>query len=362
MYYIYYFVLNIFTLLSTADGQYMASRIARAIQRETSTLKKLLTSYNQLVSMNQQLSWSQLTDLSSPVWTRQDQSEIDVPRSVQLSAIKAHQKMHRAREELELLKSEMSNTISFYAGQFNILNKVYNNIINSSTSLRPFDLGCLYLCGAKLCEIKRSILEHSHSFKQYVVFLPVSPELQAECECYNLPSPLHNSTVELDNAHVLSQADQPSTLFNGSFIATDQSGTSLLDTCHEADQLGTSAQETYNKADKLGTLQEICNEADKLGTLQETYNEANRFDTFSEKSLDATQPCTTQPESQNVSLRSLPKTGMPQNVPDESCHHEEPHVEGTSLQAVHVACVLTTDHTSNVNTTKEGVSKYVNLS
>jgi len=186
----------------------MASRISRAIQRETSKLKKLLACYNQLVPTNQQLSWNQLTDLSSSVWTGQDQSEICVPRSVRLSAIKAHQKMHRAQEEVEILKSEMCSTITFYVKQFNTLKESFDKLVNSSAPLPSFDLGCLYLCGAKLSEFKRCIFVHCRSFEQYISLPTISPDILAEYDSCHIPSPIHSPTVELPGVNIYPHVDQ----------------------------------------------------------------------------------------------------------------------------------------------------------
>ena len=97
--------------------------------------------------------------------------------------------MHRACEETDILKSEMCNTIAFYMKQFHSLNETVNNIMDAGASLQSFDLGCVYLCGAKLSELKRCIFEHCHSFEPYIVLPTISPEIQAEYECYHLPSP-----------------------------------------------------------------------------------------------------------------------------------------------------------------------------
>ena len=93
----------------------MASRLSKAITAELSKkMKSLLLEYNSIVSLEDRLSWEDVTDLSSLIWraSRQDNGLL-VPRSVQLAAIDALMKKKRAIEEQALLKVEMENVLHF---------------------------------------------------------------------------------------------------------------------------------------------------------------------------------------------------------------------------------------------------------
>lgn len=92
------------------DGQYMATRISRAIQKETQKLSKLLAQYNSFDGRDHdEVTWSQVTDLSSSIWADDgiETENQEVPRNIRLTAINALEKRNRATEEQELIKQEM---------------------------------------------------------------------------------------------------------------------------------------------------------------------------------------------------------------------------------------------------------------
>ena len=152
-----------------SDGQYMASRISRGIQRETQKLKRLLHNYNQLVS--EQLSWKDVTDLSSSIWNPTDGNNISLPpRSIRLAAIDAYVKKLRAAEEKELLKTEMCN-VFFYLKQYNEMIR----LLDSFQSNSEFTRGCLVLLNKNLSECKSRLFDNYSAFKEYTQ-LPQVPE------------------------------------------------------------------------------------------------------------------------------------------------------------------------------------------
>lgn len=147
----------------------MASRISRGIQWETQKLKRLLHNYNQLVS--EQLSWKDVTDLSSSIWNPTDGNNISLPpRSIRLAAIDAYVKKLRATEEKELLKTEMCNVISFYLNQYEII-----GLLDSFHSNSEFTRGCLVLLNKNLGECKKRLFDNYSAFKEYTQ-LPQVPE------------------------------------------------------------------------------------------------------------------------------------------------------------------------------------------
>ncbi len=94
----------------------MASRISKAITKESEKLKTTITEYNSLVSPTEKLSWEQVTDLSlSLVHTPSEDAAI--PRCVRMEAIGAISKMQRATEECALLHQEMENVVRFHCKQ-----------------------------------------------------------------------------------------------------------------------------------------------------------------------------------------------------------------------------------------------------
>ena len=96
----------------------MASRLSRAITTESKKMNSLLLEYNSIVPVEDQLSWEDITDLSSSIWLApQQEDDLPVPRSVWLAAIDALMKKKRAIEEQELLKVEMENVVCFHLQQ-----------------------------------------------------------------------------------------------------------------------------------------------------------------------------------------------------------------------------------------------------
>ena len=73
-----------------AEGHNMASRLSRSISAESKKLKSLLAEYNSIVSPEDQLSWEDVTNMSSSIWlTPLQEDNLPVPRSVRLAAIDA---------------------------------------------------------------------------------------------------------------------------------------------------------------------------------------------------------------------------------------------------------------------------------
>ena len=100
-------------LLVITDGQYLASRLSKNISQQSSKLKQLLTKYNSYHSTDV-LTWAEVIDLSSSHWWHRGASNHQVPKTIQLEAIKNHHLMLRAEEEMELIEKEMQATVSFY--------------------------------------------------------------------------------------------------------------------------------------------------------------------------------------------------------------------------------------------------------
>lgn len=50
-------------LLSCVDGQYMASRISKLVNKQTDRLKKLISDYNKIASASNSVTWEEVTNL-----------------------------------------------------------------------------------------------------------------------------------------------------------------------------------------------------------------------------------------------------------------------------------------------------------
>ena len=132
-------------LLSCIDGQYMASRISRLINKQTDRLKKLMSAYNKAAEASNSVTWEVVTNLESSFWVNANDAEPVIPRPLQLQAINTLSKFHRAVEELGLLDEEMINVLVFHLQDHGILTSTIRSLESSSS-----DNNNGYLCLLKL--------------------------------------------------------------------------------------------------------------------------------------------------------------------------------------------------------------------
>ena len=156
----------------------MASRLSRAITTESKRMKSLLLEYNSIVPVEDQLSWEDVTDLSSSIWLApQQEDDLPVPRSVRLAAIDALMKKKRAIEEQDLLKVEMENVVRFHLQQHALLGSTIS-LLQSVPSL--FNRGAVCLLKIKQHQYKTMIKGYIQSFPRSLN-IPEIPFCTEDC-------------------------------------------------------------------------------------------------------------------------------------------------------------------------------------
>ena len=121
----------------------MASRLSRSISAESKKLRSLLAEYNSIVSAEDQLSWEDVTNMSSSIWlTPLQEDNLPVPRSVRLAAVDALMKKNCAIEERDLFKVEMENVLHFHLQQYTSL---ANSIVRLQSVSSVFNQGAICL-------------------------------------------------------------------------------------------------------------------------------------------------------------------------------------------------------------------------
>ena len=151
----------------------MAVRVSKGIQREAQKLSKLLAQYNSLRGPDhEEVTWSQVTDLSSSLWSDNQiephsHNDIEVPRHIQLAAINALQKKNRAIEEKELIKREMLNTINCY-NFIEIYQALIQRRLSNPQICSKFELGCKFLPHKKVEFYKGELEATMKAFKDYI--------------------------------------------------------------------------------------------------------------------------------------------------------------------------------------------------
>ena len=179
----------------------MASRLSRSITAESKKLRSLLVEYNSMVSPEDQLSWEDITNMSSPIWlTPLQEDSLVVPRSVRLAAIDALMKEKRAIEERDLLKREMENVLHFHLQQHTIL---ATSISQLQSLPSAFNRGAVCLLKIRQHhyeeEIKACIKSFPKSIKVPEIPFPVDdPTLDSQCPTLVPPNETESSDSDGD--------------------------------------------------------------------------------------------------------------------------------------------------------------------
>lgn len=153
---------------SFTDGQKIAIRLSRRINVVTKSLKKSLAEYNSGLDSLSCLTWEQVTDLSQQIHDGCLFSESSVPSIVKSQAIRLHNNMLRAEEEISRLKEEMSNCVQHFIG-------IYNNLAGKIVLLMQnhedtSDMG-------RICLLKQSLRKYRIIFAsllQFNVYIDIS--------------------------------------------------------------------------------------------------------------------------------------------------------------------------------------------
>lgn len=112
-------------MLFVLDGQAQAKRLSKSITKESSNLRKQLKLFNSCVEILRQhdyssfspLTWEDVSDVNSAIYTINIPNEDNVPVCIKRSAVDAQNLIARCSEEMKYLDTEMSNTIAAYFRQ-----------------------------------------------------------------------------------------------------------------------------------------------------------------------------------------------------------------------------------------------------
>ena len=174
-------------ILFTVEGHYMASRLSRSITTQSRKLRLLLTEYNATVSSVEQLSWDDVTNLTSSLWLTSHENDFLVPRSVRITAINIPVKSKHAAEELELLKAEMQNVLKFHIEQHTAL---VDTILQLQAVPSEFNRGAVCLLKIRQYHCERELKACIKSFSHLIPIPEISFSLEE----------MHYNEVEFDTS------------------------------------------------------------------------------------------------------------------------------------------------------------------
>lgn len=145
----------------------MASRLSKAITKETSRLKLLLAEYNSDVTPSEQLTWEDVCHPSAQVWSQLEQPlDLPVPKPVRIAAINALMTKRRAEEEVVMLQQEMRTVMAFYVKDVGALTSAIEML--EASAMTAYDRGCISLLKVRLSKVKHELLSCCSSYKQFV--------------------------------------------------------------------------------------------------------------------------------------------------------------------------------------------------
>lgn len=168
-------LINHLYILLTVEGHYMASRLSRSITTQSRKLRLLLTEYNATVSSVEQLSWEDVTNLTSSLWLTSHENDFLVPRSVRITAINILMKSKRAVEELQLLKAEMHNVLKFHIEQHTAL---VDTILQLQAAPSEFNCGAVCLLKIRKSHCERELKACIKSFSHLISIPEISFSLE----------------------------------------------------------------------------------------------------------------------------------------------------------------------------------------
>lgn len=146
----------------------MASRLSKAITKETSRLKNLLAEYNSAAIPSKQLTWEEVCHPSAQVWLQLEQPlNLPVPKPVRIAAINALMAQRRTEEEVVMLQQEMKNVIAFHMKDAAALTGAIG-VLKESETITAYDRGCVSLLKVRLSKVKKELLSCCSSYEQHV--------------------------------------------------------------------------------------------------------------------------------------------------------------------------------------------------
>ena len=99
------------------DGQKIAKKLSKQISKITSSIRHILSQYNEMALKNKEagISLSNALDLNSAIWCSQlSVADTNIPIELKHSIVQSILEVRRSNEELDLVKEEMRSVINCY--------------------------------------------------------------------------------------------------------------------------------------------------------------------------------------------------------------------------------------------------------
>ena len=151
-----------------ADGHVLASRLSKRITTVSKQLKKLISTYNENVPGNEQVTWQSANEFSLDQQLERSQpaGAPNLPRGVKHQAVKQLQLVKRSSEEITRLKEDMTNCLHHYVGELQQLQAVRSELQVSASSM--LKLGSVCLINKRISQLQRKLSELTSKFTNVI--------------------------------------------------------------------------------------------------------------------------------------------------------------------------------------------------
>ena len=164
------------------DGQSIATRLAKQINRTTKSIKKDIQKYNDddHTTIPQErlplaIAFDEIKEPDSPFWWNLNafnadpsQNQVSIPLSVKRKAIDLCHLLDRAKEEQALLKDEMHNVFLYYLQQHDLITDFILASNNTNTILDEVQLAELTYGRKKLLHVECRLSRIKETFSAHI--------------------------------------------------------------------------------------------------------------------------------------------------------------------------------------------------
>ena len=190
-------LLHYLNIHSAIDGQKIAKRLSRSINKETNTAKKLLQEYNIASSVvndaHVAFSTGEILCLDSDFWQPTVSSSSKLPWSTQKEITSAYLLMKRTGEELSLLSEEAERVLMYCRQQKELLAR---QIHHTRSSKDQYSKGLISLLLRKLADVESYHSKAVATFAKVDGLLTSSETIPSTCSDYESDSDDDSDYIE----------------------------------------------------------------------------------------------------------------------------------------------------------------------
>ena len=174
-----YLIYNVLLAVIFLDGQALAARLSKQINKITKDLKKEVQTFNEVQQSNisdfqSPLSFDEIKDPDADFWCALETASFSevpdesfVPLRVKRKAVELCNSLDRSKEEQSLIMEEMRNTCNYFTHQHSVIIQFLIALSNEERLL-DVERGKVVFARKKLLAIESTLLELRDQFSAYI--------------------------------------------------------------------------------------------------------------------------------------------------------------------------------------------------